>query len=129
MKKILICILIIFIISCGSKNNKIDPYKDIIVNIGSDPNTMDPTLNSIGAVTTYILHNFEGLTKIDINNSNNYTLHLESERKVAYLGDCSNIETRMLFLVGILEKEKDHAGEIFINMNLNTDNAYFRESV
>ena len=69
MKKILICILIIFIISCGSKNNKIDPYKDIIVNIGSDPNTMDPTLNSIGAVTTYILHNFEGLTKIDINNN------------------------------------------------------------
>lgn len=69
------------------------------------------------------------ITKIDINNSNNYTLHLESERKVAYLGDCSNIETRMLFLVGILEKEKDHAGEIFINMNLNTDNAYFRESV
>ena len=69
MKKILICILIIFIISCSSKNNKIDPYKDIIVNIGSDPNTMDPTLNSIGAVTTYILHNFEGLTKIDINNN------------------------------------------------------------
>ena len=69
------------------------------------------------------------ITKIDIINSNNYTLHLESERKIAYLGDCSNIETRMLFLVGILEKEKEHAGEIFINMNLNTDNAYFRESV
>ena len=28
-----------------------------------------------------------------------------------------------------LEKEKENPGEIFINMNLNTDDAYFRESV
>lgn len=69
------------------------------------------------------------ITKIDITNSNNYTLYFETERKVAYLGDCSNLETRMLFLVGILEKEKDNPGEIFVNMNLNTDDAYFRESI
>ena len=69
------------------------------------------------------------ITKIDISNSDNYTLYLETERKVAYLGDCSNLETRMLFLVGILDKEKENQGEIFINMNLNTDDAYFRESV
>lgn len=69
------------------------------------------------------------ITKIDISNSDNYTLYLEAERKVAYLGDCSNLETRMLFLVGILDKEKENQGEIFINMNLNTDDAYFRESV
>ena len=69
------------------------------------------------------------ITKIDISNENNYTLFLETERKTAYLGDCSNLETRMLFLVGILEKEKENPGEIFINMNLNTDDAYFRESV
>ena len=31
--------------------------------------------------------------------------------------------------VTILEKEKENPGEIFINMNLNTDDAYFRESV
>ena len=66
------------------------------------------------------------ITKIDISNENNYTLFLETERKTAYLGDCSNLETRMLFLVGILEKEKENPGEIFINMNLNTDDAYFR---
>lgn len=69
------------------------------------------------------------ITKIDVANPDNYTLYLETERKVAYLGDCSNLETRMLFLVGILDKEKDSAGEIFINMNLNTDDAFFRESV
>lgn len=69
------------------------------------------------------------ITKIDISDSNNYTLYFDTERKIAYLGDCSNLETRMLFLVGILNKEKENSGEIFINMNLNTDNAYFRESV
>lgn len=69
------------------------------------------------------------ITKIDVSNCNNYTLYLETERKVAYLGDCSNLETRMLFLVGILTKERDNPGEIFINMNLNTDDAFFRESV
>lgn len=69
------------------------------------------------------------ISKIDIGDTSNYTLYLEKEKKVAYLGDCSNLETRMLFLVGILNKEKENSGEIFINMNLNTDNAYFRESV
>lgn len=69
------------------------------------------------------------ITTIDISDSDNYTLYLESEKKTAYLGDCSNLETRMLYLVGILEKEKNVEGEIFVNMNLNTDNAFFRESV
>lgn len=69
------------------------------------------------------------ITKIDISDSSDYILHFETEGKIAHLGDCSNLETRMLFLVGILEKEKGNQGEIFINMNLNTDNAYFRENV
>ncbi len=71
----------------------------------------------------------ELITKINIQNTNNYTLYFETEGKIAYLGDCSNLETRMLYLVGILEREKSNPGEIFINMNLNTDDAYFRESV
>lgn len=69
------------------------------------------------------------ITTIDIRESDNYILYLETEKKTVYLGDCSNLETRILFLAGILEKEKGIEGEIFINMNLNTDNAYFRESV
>ena len=69
------------------------------------------------------------ITKIDISDINNYTLYFEKEQKIAYLGDCSDLETRMLFLVGILKEEKENSGEIFINMNLNKDNAYFRENV
>lgn len=67
------------------------------------------------------------ITKIDVSNDKNYTLILESEQKTVYLGDCSNLNTRMLYLSGILNQTKNVAGEIFLNMDLNTDDAYFRE--
>ena len=56
-------------------------------------------------------------------------MYFDSEQKIAYLGDCSDLETRMLYLAAILEKEKGNPGEIFVNINLNTDDAFFRESV
>lgn len=67
------------------------------------------------------------ITKIDVSNDKNYTLVLESEQKTVYLGDCSNLNTRMLYLSGILSQTKNLAGEIFLNMDLNTEDAYFRE--
>lgn len=99
----------------GNRLNKED-----LIKLGNAIKIMDSAKNNNIA---------EMITKIDISDSDDYILHLETERKVAHLGDCSNLETRILFLVGILEKEKNNPGEIFINMNLNTDNAYFRESV
>ena len=69
MKKILLYIsILIIIISCSSKKEEISPSENIVVNMGSDPTTIDPTLNDIGVVSTYILHAFEGLTKTDKNN-------------------------------------------------------------
>ena len=69
------------------------------------------------------------ITTINIEDSNNYTLFLEEEQKTVYLGDCTNLDTRMLFVKTILEKEKNNAGEIFVNMNLNEKNPFFREKV
>ena len=69
------------------------------------------------------------ISRIDIEDDTNFKLYFDEENKVAYLGYCSNIETRMLYLSGILEKEKGKKGEIFVNMNLNTENAFFREDV
>lgn len=69
----------------------------------------------------------DSITKIDVSNDKNYTLILESEQKTVYLGDCSDLNTRMLYLSGILSQTKNIAGEIFLNMDLNTDDAYFRE--
>lgn len=71
----------------------------------------------------------EYITKINIKDKSDYTLILEEEKKVVYLGDASNISTRMLYLKTILEKEKGIEGEIFVNRNINIDNAYFREKV
>ena len=56
-------------------------------------------------------------------------MFLEEEQKTVYLGDCTNLDTRMLFVKTILEKEKNNAGEIFVNMNLNEKNPFFREKV
>ena len=69
----------------------------------------------------------DSITKIDVSNDKNYTLILESEQKTVYLGDCSDLNTRMLYLSGILSQTKNIVGEIFLNMDLNTDDAYFRE--
>lgn len=69
VKKILLLFFVLIIIlSCNKENSKLDPTKDIVINMGSEPVTIDPTLNSIGVVSTYILHAFEGLTKNDQNN-------------------------------------------------------------
>ena len=67
------------------------------------------------------------ITKIDVSDDRNYILVLEGERKTVYLGDCSNLNTRMLYLSGILTQTKNLAGEIFLNMDLNTEDAYFIE--
>lgn len=69
------------------------------------------------------------ITKINIEDKNEYILILEEEKKMVYLGDTSNISTRMLYLKSILEKERGIEGEIFINGNINTDKAFFREKI
>ena len=69
------------------------------------------------------------ITKIDIADKNEYKLILEGEQKTVYLGDASSISTRMLYVKAIIEKETGKAGEIFVNGNINTDKAYFREQV
>ena len=71
----------------------------------------------------------ELITKIDITDEKDYKLYFDSEQKTAYLGDCSDLETRMLYLTAILRSETGKEGEIFVNMNLNQDNVFFRENV
>ncbi|MEI0495497.1 peptide ABC transporter substrate-binding protein [Brachyspira intermedia] len=64
-KIIIIIITLILIISCKNNNES----KDIIINIGAEPRTIDPTLNTINIDGTYILNSFEGLTKKDKDNN------------------------------------------------------------
>lgn len=69
------------------------------------------------------------ITKINIENSNNYILILEGEGKTAYIGDATNINTRMLYLKEIIERQKGVNGEVFIDKDINTKKAVFREKV
>ena len=69
------------------------------------------------------------ITAIDITDTNNYVLLLDTEQKKAYLGDCSDIETRILYLTAILRETEGIPGEIFVNMNLNKKDPFFRKTI
>ena len=70
----------------------------------------------------------ELVTKIDISNDKNYAIILETEGKTVYLGDCSELNTRILYLKSILETLQGKSGELFLNIDLNSQDAYFRPS-
>ena len=88
-------------------------------------------LNTVLRITASAKTNqFDSLiTSINIEDSNNYTLYLDTEQKTVYLGDCTNLDTRMLYVKAILDKEKGIAGEIFVDMNLNEKYPFFRQKV
>lgn len=66
------------------------------------------------------------VTRINIQNKQNYVIILEGEKKTVYLGNASNLSNRMLYLKAILKEEKGIEGEIFINGDLNKSDVYFR---
>ena len=71
----------------------------------------------------------EKVTKINIADKQNYVLELNTEKKKVYLGDDSNLSTKMLYIVSILEENKDIEGEIFVNTDLNNKGAIFRKKI
>ena len=71
----------------------------------------------------------EKVTEINVSNKQNYTLVFGEEQKTAYLGDASDISTRVFKLKNILIKEKGKVGEIFINGDTEKSNPYFREKI
>ena len=69
------------------------------------------------------------ITEVNIVDKYNYTLYLKDEKKTVYIGDASNINTKMMYLKMILEKEKGIESEIFLNGDLNKTDVYTREKV
>lgn len=74
---------------------------------------------------------YDLITKIDVTNQSDYILTLQEKKKVVYLGDTSNLSTKMLWILKFNEIEEDTEGEIILNMNLNDENnkPYFRKKV
>lgn len=92
-----------------------------------DLRKMEVVLKIIDTADSYELTSL--ITEINIADKNNYTLYLEEEKKTVYLGDASNINTRIMYLKEILEREKGIESEIFINGDVNKDDVYTREKV
>ena len=71
------------------------------------------------------------VTRLDISDKNEYILYFEGEKKTAYLGDGSNLNTKILYIKEIMEKyEAGKEGSIFVDGDFNNKfKAYFREKV
>lgn len=71
----------------------------------------------------------KSITKINISDKQDYVLELKSEKKNVHVGDTSNLSTKMLYVKKVLQNEKKKEGDIFVNTDLNTKGAIFREKV
>ena len=68
------------------------------------------------------------ITSINIKDKNNYVLNLPIYKKIVYIGDTSNLATKMLRLKDILDKTTENEGKIFVNGEFNKGfDPYFRE--
>ncbi len=67
------------------------------------------------------------VNRIDISDKQNYTLYMEEEKKIVYLGDASHLSSRMLYIKVALEDTKGLEGEIFANGDLEKEKVFFRE--
>lgn len=92
-----------------------------------DLEKLETVLKIVETATSYEIENT--ITKIDITDKKNYTLLLETEKKTVYLGDASNINTRILYLKEILEIEKGKEMLVFLNVDINNEKVYTREKV
>ena len=68
------------------------------------------------------------ITRIDITDTSNYTVYIDSEGKTVYLGDAVDLNPKILHLKEILNQNKGKAGEIFLAIVLNEYDSRFRES-
>ncbi len=66
------------------------------------------------------------ITSINISDSNNYVLNIQNENKIVNVGTTEKIDTKMMYLQSILEKEKDSSGIIFLNVDFKNKFPYMR---
>ncbi len=94
-----------------------------------DLEKLGDVLKIMEAATSNKLAQF--ITKINITDQNNYILTMQKKKKVVYLGDTSNLSTKMLWILSFNAQEKNTQGDIMLNMNLNDEKnkPYFREKI
>lgn len=112
------------IVGYGTKIEDIQPGKRLI-------NADLEKLETVLKIMKYANANkiAEKITQINIANKNEYVLRLEGERKTVYLGDANYLEKKMQYLVVVLQNETNIEEEVFLNVDINTENFYVREQV
>lgn len=93
----------------------------------NDLKKLDTVANIVETAKNYEVDTY--ITEIDISDDDDYKLILGNEQKNVYLGSCSDLNTRILYMKEILNNEKGKKGELFINSNLSEHPPYFREAV
>lgn len=66
------------------------------------------------------------ITGIDITDSNDFLLKIDSENKIIHFGNSNNINEKFLRISAVLKNTEGQKGEIFVN---NIEKVYFREEV
>lgn len=61
------------------------------------------------------------ITSIDMSDKNDYSIYMEQEKKIVYLGDGTNLGDKILWVQAILEDNKGIEGEIYVNGDLNNN--------
>ena len=95
----------------GNRLNEEDLYK------------LDDVIKIIDSLKTYEIYDI--LSSIDISKKENYKIVFEKEGKVAYIGDTSDLSTKMLYIKYIIQEQKNVAGDIYANTTNGTSNVYF----
>ena len=88
-------------------------------------------LNDVSQIIKYA-RNYDILsliTSINIKDSEDYVIYMETEAKKAHVGDSKKLNEKIQRIKAIIAQEKGKEGEIFVNMDLNTKKPYFREKV
>lgn len=69
------------------------------------------------------------VTKINMENKEDYILIFDTEEKIVYIGNGQNIGDKMRYIKKIIELEKTRPGEYFIKVDPNEKYPYFRQRV
>lgn len=110
------------IVGCTTKQDSIGPGNRLEQ---EDLNRLEMVLKIMDSAQTKELDT--QITKIDISDKQNYTIHMDEEKKIIYIGDASNLSSRMEYVKKVLEDTKGLEGEIFVNRDLSIkEKAFFR---
>ncbi len=85
-------------------------------------------LNTVNQICATAQNNdiLDFISKIDIEDASEYKVYMESEGKIAYIGDEKDLNTKIMWVKSILQKNEGISGKIFVNMDLNNKKPYFR---